>query len=55
MSDQKPVFQHLPKDVVPTLYKINIQPDFKKLTFKGSESVNITVSLFNHLERLKYY
>ncbi|MEJ7712899.1 MAG: hypothetical protein WKF84_24410 [Pyrinomonadaceae bacterium] len=33
----------LSKDVVPQHYAINIQPDMKTLTFKGSEVVDIDV------------
>jgi aminopeptidase N len=33
----------LPKTVVPEEYAIRIQPDLKKLTFTGSETIKLTV------------
>jgi len=33
----------LPKDVVPVAYAIRIAPDLEKLTFAGSETVQLTV------------
>lgn len=36
-------FQRLPKDVVPTNYQVQVEPDLVNFTFTGSVSINVTV------------
>ena len=42
MPAKKP-FERLPKTVVPSNYKLKLEPDLEKFTFSGN--VNITVSV----------
>lgn len=42
MSEKKQ-FQRLPKDVVPSNYKIRLQPDLSAFTFAGSEEITVEV------------
>lgn len=37
-------FERLPKDVVPTNYKLRLQPDLTAFTFAGSEEIDVEVS-----------
>ncbi|XP_059152316.1 puromycin-sensitive aminopeptidase-like [Physella acuta] len=43
MCKTKEVFERLPSNVVPTLYRVTLQPDLQLFTFKGSEEIAITV------------
>ena len=40
-------FERLPKDVVPTNYKLRLQPDLTAFTFAGSEEIDVEVSSEN--------
>ncbi|XP_072032705.1 puromycin-sensitive aminopeptidase-like [Amphiura filiformis] len=42
MSEKKP-FERLPKDVTPTNYKLQLQPDLEKFTFDGSVDITVQV------------
>lgn len=37
-------FERLPKDIVPTNYKLRLQPDLTAFTFAGSEEIDVEVS-----------
>ena len=41
---EKKAFERLPKDVIPSNYKLRLQPDLEALTFAGSEEVTVQVS-----------
>ena len=43
MSEKKP-FERLPKDVIPTNYKLRLQPDLEKYTFSGNVVITVQVS-----------
>lgn len=43
MSEQKKKFERLPKDVIPTNYKLRLQPDLAAFTFAGSEEIEVEV------------
>ncbi|KAH9498757.1 hypothetical protein Btru_005059 [Bulinus truncatus] len=43
MSQLENTFERLPKDVVPILYHVTLQPDLKALHFKGWEKITIRV------------
>ncbi|XP_055870473.1 puromycin-sensitive aminopeptidase-like [Biomphalaria glabrata] len=43
MSPQDKSFERLPKDVIPSLYHVTLQPDLTAFTFKGWEKVTLEV------------
>ncbi|XP_075224213.1 puromycin-sensitive aminopeptidase isoform X2 [Lycorma delicatula] len=43
MPEKKP-FERLPRTVIPNRYKLYFKPDFKKFTFDGKETVQVTVN-----------
>lgn len=45
-------FERLPKDVIPSNYKLRLQPDLATLTFAGSEEITVEVSSEKCLIRL---
>ena len=44
MPEKKP-FSRLPTNVVPSNYKLTLEPNLADFTFKGSEDITIQVSL----------
>ena len=44
--DKKP-FQRLPSDVIPTNYKLRLQPDLQAFTFQGSSEISVQVMYFS--------
>lgn len=44
MAEEKKPFERLPKTVIPTNYKVELTPDLKAFTFKGSLEVTAVVS-----------
>jgi puromycin-sensitive aminopeptidase len=43
MSDKRKEFERLAKTVVPSNYKIKLQPDLEKLTFDGTEEITVEI------------
>lgn len=55
MADKK-AFQRLSADVIPTNYKLKLQPDLKAFTFQGSAEISVQVFYtLKFLHQILYY
>ena len=44
MSEEKRPYEHLPTDVYPVNYKLELQPDLSTFTFEGRLEITVKVS-----------